>query len=71
MSRVPMATNRKNALHPVDPAVSASASPQTFITLQPRTLVRRVKDALVASASAGLNSANWDGGGVHIIKAVF
>lgn len=47
-----MATNRMNALHLVDPALPVS--PQTFIKLQPRTLVHQVIDALVAGASEGL-----------------
>ena len=47
-----MATNRMNALHLVDPA--SPVPPQTFIKLQPRTLVHQVIDALVAGASEGL-----------------
>lgn len=47
-----MATNRMNALHLVNPTLPAS--PQTFIKLQPRTLVHQVIDALVAGASEGL-----------------
>ncbi len=41
-----------NTLHLVDPALPAPA--QTFIKLQPRTLVHQVIDALVAGASEGL-----------------
>jgi DNA-binding GntR family transcriptional regulator len=47
-----MASNRINALHLVDPA--PAAPPQTFVKLQPRTLVHQVIDALVAGASEGL-----------------
>jgi DNA-binding GntR family transcriptional regulator len=47
-----MATKRINTLHLVNPA--ATASPQAFIKLQPRTLVHQVIDALVAGASEGL-----------------
>lgn len=47
-----MATARMNPLHLADPALPAS--PQTFLKLQPRTLVHQVIDALVAGASEGL-----------------
>jgi len=47
-----MANDRMNALHMVDPALPAS--PQSFLKLQPRTLVHQVIDALVAGASEGL-----------------
>ena len=40
------------SLHLVDPA--APSSPQTFLKLQPRTLVHQVIDALVAGAAEGL-----------------
>ena len=41
-----------NTLHLVNPALPAS--PQSFLKLQPRTLVHQVIDALVAGASEGL-----------------
>lgn len=47
-----MANDRMNSLHLLDPA--PPAPPQTFIKLQPRTLVHQVIDALVAGASEGL-----------------
>lgn len=43
---------RINPQHLADPA--PPASPQTFLKLQPRTLVHQVIDALVAGASEGL-----------------
>jgi len=47
-----MATARMNPLHLADPTLPAS--PQTFLKLQPRTLVHQVIDALVAGAAEGL-----------------
>ena len=43
---------KTNALHLVEPV--APGAPQTFLKLQPRTLVHQVIDALVAGASEGL-----------------
>ncbi len=47
-----MAIARMNPLRLADPALPAT--PQTFLKLQPRTLVHQVIDALVAGASEGL-----------------
>lgn len=47
-----MATARIPPLQPADSA--PAATPQTFLKLQPRTLVHQVIDALVAGASEGL-----------------
>ncbi len=47
-----MATARNHPLHLAEPALPAT--PQTFLKLQPRTLVHQVIDALVAGASEGL-----------------
>ncbi len=47
-----MAIARIHPLHLPEPALPAS--PQTFVKLQPRTLVHQVIDALVAGASEGL-----------------
>jgi DNA-binding GntR family transcriptional regulator len=47
-----MKKTKAKALHLVEPA--PPAAPQTFVKLQPRTLVHQVIDALVAGASEGL-----------------
>ncbi len=47
-----MANDHVKTLHLVDPA--PPAVPQSFLKLQPRTLVHQVIDALVAGASEGL-----------------
>ena len=47
-----MAIARMNPVRLADPALPAT--PQTFLKLQPRTLVHQVIDALVAGASEGL-----------------
>jgi DNA-binding GntR family transcriptional regulator len=47
-----MKKTKAKALHLVEPA--PPAGPQTFLKLQPRTLVHQVIDALVAGASEGI-----------------
>ena len=47
-----MAKMKTNPLHLVEP--TPPSAPQTFVKLQPRTLVHQVIDALVAGASEGL-----------------